>query len=355
MGMQMMNWNRIIKVLAMLWLATCGMQQAVHAAKGDGLDAKDAELTGERPNAGGAPTKIKISAFLFDVDSIDDANQRFSVDMFIEVSWLDSRLALPKRKRDGLLRTVPLDNIWTPKGLIINDRGLNRTLAQVARVDDNGNVKLQQRLVGQLSADFEFEDFPFDRQYLPVDIISYANSVNEVEFEVAFEMSEDEGAFGIEGWELVALDPKVSTLEQPGIDDVLPRATFVVGATRDVGYYLFTMFLPMTLIILMAWSVFWIPPDVIPARISISTAAIFSFVAFGFTIRSSLPQVSYLTRADVFVVGCTLLVFVALGVAVAGSRLANSDRMEQALRLSAIARVAYLLLFVLVLLGALAF
>ena len=92
----------------------------------------------------------------------------------------------------------------------------------------------------------------------------------------------------------------------------------------------------------------WLQPDIVPARIGISTASIFSLLALGFSIRLRLPAVSYMTRADIFVIGCTLLVFVALGVAVIGSRWASSDRMEQALRLNAIARWAYVGLFGLV-------
>jgi hypothetical protein len=105
------------------------------------------------------------------------------------------------------------------------------------------------------------------------------------------------------------------------------------------------MFLPMSLIVFMSWTVFWLQPDIVPARIGISTASIFSLLALGFSMRLSLPAVSYMTRADIFVIGCTLLVFVALGVAVIGSRWASADRMEQALRLNAIARWTYVGLF----------
>jgi hypothetical protein len=43
-----------------------------------------------------------------------------------------------------------------------------------------------------------------------------------------------------------------------------------------------------------------------------------------------------------------LMVFLALGVAVIGSRWANSDRMDEALRLNAVARWAYVGLFAIV-------
>ena len=319
-------------------------------AQAEVFDAAGAKLIRERPNSDGAATVVDIGVYVFDVDSIDDANQSFSIDMFATVSWNDPRLALPERKRGGLYRRVSLDEIWWPRGLIVNERGLTRLLPYMAEVDDLGNVRYQQRLIGELAVDLDFAEFPFDSQMLPIDFVSYANPVGDVKFSARSEKTGDDGSFGIEGWRLAMLEPQAGEFQIPGQLKPNPRLTFFIGAERDNGYYLLTMFLPMSLIILMAWSVFWLQPDIIPPRIGISTAAIFSFVAFGFTVRSNLPEVSYMTRADVFVTGCTLLVFLALGVAVEGSRLANAGRMDEALRMSAIARWAYLLLFALVVL-----
>ena len=55
-----------------------------------------------------------------------------------------------------------------------------------------------------------------------------------------------------------------------------------------------------------------------------------------------------MTRADPFALARTLLVFIALGATVIGSRFAASDRMAQALQLNATARWLYALLFVVV-------
>jgi len=134
----------------------------------------------------------------------------------------------------------------------------------------------------------------------------------------------------------------------PAVGLVRPRITFIVEAQRNARYYVLTMFLPMSLIIFMSWTAFWIQPNVVPPRIAISTASIFSLIAFGFSIRLSLPRVSYVTRADIFVIGCTLLVFLALGAAVIGSRWASADRLEQAERLNAVTRWVYVVLFVVV-------
>jgi hypothetical protein len=133
------------------------------------------------------------------------------------------------------------------------------------------------------------------------------------------------------------------TIPSHGI--VRPRLTYVIEAERDPKYYMLTMVLPMALIVFMAWSAYWLEPNVVNPRLGISTAAIFSLIALGVSIRLGLPPISYLTRADLFVIGCTVLVFLSLGVSVAVIRWANADQMKRALRLNRSARWIYLVLF----------
>ena len=318
------------------------------AVAAEGLESTDPRLVGERPNASGAPTLITVSVYLFDIDEIDDVNQRFSVDLFAYVTWQDSRLALPEAQQSGQVRTLPLNEIRTPRVLVLNDRGLSLQLPRVAEVDDLGNVELQQRVSGELAADLQFKEFPFDIQRLPIDIISYQYTPDEIRFSLNADIGGDDGSFSADGWRLRILDPEFGEFAVPTAGIVRPRLTHFIEAQRDTQYYLLTMFLPMSLIVFMSWMVFWLQPNIVPPRIAISTASIFSLIAFGFSVRLSLPRVSYMTRADIFVVGCTLLVVLALAVAVIGSRWANADRMEHALCLNAAARWIYVGLFCLV-------
>jgi len=312
-----------------------------------GLGSADNRLVEERPNPSGGATLVTFGVFIFDIDEIDDVNQRFRVDMFTATSWHDSRLALPESQRIGHNRSFPLDEIWTPRGLVINDRGLTGHLPRNASIDDLGNVVYRQRSSGELSVDLELKEFPFDTQLLPIDFVTYEHSPDEVQFSVNTDVRGDAASFSAAGWRMKIVEPEYGEFAIPAAGVVLPRLTYYIEAQRNARYYLLTMFLPMSLIIFMSWTVFWLQPDN-AARIGISTASIFSLLALGFSIRLSLPAVSYLTRADLFVIGCTLLVFVALGVAVIGGRWANSDRMERAVHLNAIARWAYVGLFGLV-------
>lgn len=304
-----------------------------------------AVLLGERPSSRGEPTVVGLDVFVIDVDEIDDVNQRFNVDMFVAARWHDPRLALPETERRGKVRFFAIDDIWTPRILLLNDRGLTPKLREGVEADDLGNMKFQNRFTGELKVDLQFQKFPFDVQQLPIEIVSYAYTTDEMQFSPTSAFISRADEFSIEGWQLKQLEPVVDVYIPPVDGAELPRLTYIIEATRDSDYYVLSMLVPMSLIIFMAWTVFWLQPEIVPSRIAISTASIFSLIALGVSIRLGLPKISYLTNADVFVLGCTLMVFIALGVAVIGSRWANSDQMARALKMNAIARWVYMLLF----------
>ncbi len=312
------------------------------------VDSSKARLIAERPNASGTSTEVTIRVFLVDIDNIDDVSQRFNVDVFVNISWQDPRLALPEEEQADQIRSFPMNSVWNPRGMIVNDRGLDPKLPLVVNVDALGNVVYRQRFAGELAVDLDLKDFPFDTQQLPIDVISYQYNPDEVRFSENSIIAADVGAFSVEGWGFRLLEPSFGEFSVPAVGVVRPRMTFVLEAQRHSQYFLATMFLPMSLIVFMSWTAFWIQPNVVPPRIAISTASIFSLIAFGFSIRLSLPRVSYLTRADLFVIGCTLLVFLALGAAVIGSRWAGADKLERAIRLNAVTRWVYVALFLVV-------
>ena len=328
------------------------LTQLSSVAAAQGLESPGSRLAGERPNAAGTATAVSVSLYVIDIDAIDDVNQRFSVDMFINVAWQDPRLALPEDQRLGQSRAFPLTDIWGPRGLIVNDRGLSPQLPQVADVDDLGNVQQRQRLSGELAVNLNLEEFPFDTQRLPIDFVSYQYSPGELRLSALASLMLDERPFSAVGWRFKMLEPELGEFTIPAAGISRPRLTFFVQAQRESQYFMLTTLLPMALIVFMSWTVFWLPPNVIPARVGISTASIFSLIAFGLSVRLSLPAVSYMTRADTFLIGCMLMVFLALGAAVLGSRWASVDRLEHALRLDAVARWVYVLLFIVVVAGA---
>ena len=103
------------------------------------------------------------------------------------------------------------------------------------------------------------------------------------------------------------------------------------------------------LIVLMAYAVFWLDPTVLGPQIGIATSTVFTLIAYNFALSNILPPISYHTRAALYLMGCMLLVFGALGEAVVTGVLAtNESQLALARRIDVIARFVYPVLFVVI-------
>jgi hypothetical protein len=322
---------------------------AVALAANAQSDSVAADLMGTRPNAGGEPDEITVGLGVLNIAEINDRDQVFMADLYIQVEWQDPRLAVDG-DAVGELRTFPLDAIWHPRLTIVNGRGLDLRLPEVATVDQQGNVVARQRLAGPLAVDLELHDFPFDTQRLPINVVSYEYSPSEIVFTAASRLVGKFDDLSGEGWIYEALEPErtVYRLQEGGRGG--SQISFAVMAERQAGYYVFTLALPMTLILFLAWMAHWLPVDVIPSRMGIATATVFSLIAFGVSFRLTLPKIPYLTDADRFVLYSTLLVLVSLAVTVASVRWASTDRQQAAENLTRQARLAFPFLYGLIVL-----
>lgn len=309
----------------------------------------ESDVTGSRPNAGGLPDEILVHMGLLDIVGIEDREKVFTIDLYLEVRWLDPRLALPDPNAASI-RTLPLSAIWTPRLTIINNRGLDSLLPEVATVDAQGNVVARLRLSGPLAVDLQLRDFPFDTQRLPIEIVSYQYTPSEIIFSEGSELIANLDKLSGDGWNYSAIAPERTVFRLRDDGRGAAGLTFAVVAKRDATYYLFTLALPMTLILFLAWMAHWIPVELHPARMGTASATVFSLIALGVSFRLTMPKITYLTVADYFSLFATLLVLVSLAVTIVTIRWASTDRKDAAERLARQTRFAFPFLYGLVIL-----
>ena len=132
-------------------------------------------------------------------------------------------------------------------------------------------------------------------------------------------------------------------------DRNVARIDFRLSAERDKKYYLLNVIMPLCLIVLRAWAVFWIDPSAIGPQVGFSTATVFTLIAYRFSLSYQLPKVSYFTRVDKFVLFSTIIVFIALGTAIATSKIASDGNRSGAKVIKNWSRYIYLFLFALIL------
>ena len=150
--------------------------------------------------------------------------------------------------------------------------------------------------------------------------------------------------FSVAGWNVDIGDVQISQIDRERRDSLV-RFTQRLVARRLSIFFVMKVVLPLCLIVFMAWVVFWIDPSDIGPQFGVATASVLTMIAFQFSLTRMLPPVSYLTRLDLFLLGATVLVFLALGEAAVSSRMARGGRTESARRLDLWSRWVYAALF----------
>ena len=246
------------------------------------------------------------------------------------------------------IRLFEMDEIWNPQLVILNQRNLKDYYEEYFRVDTSGNVQYVQRFFGELASPLDLKDYCFDEQALPIQVASTRYSPEELTLFYNEQLTGKRDVFSISGWTIELDDPQVKReyLAFQGRD--LARIDFPLICRRHTGYFFIKLLIPLSLIVLMAWAVFWIDPSALGPQIGLPTSAVLTFILFNFRIGQVLPRISYLTRIDRFVLGATFLVFLALGEAVATTVLARKEREALAKKIDKISRYLYVLLFAIV-------
>jgi hypothetical protein len=120
----------------------------------------------------------------------------------------------------------------------------------------------------------------------------------------------------IQGWYVGMPRLTASTTSRDQRSGTFARLDATFEMVRNWSYYAWKLGLPLTLIVLMAYAVYFIPPSAVPQQIGLGTTAMLTLIAYMLTLNSTLPRISYLTRADRFFVGSAVLVFLGLMKAV---------------------------------------
>lgn len=247
-----------------------------------------------------------------------------------------------------------LDQIWTPRVSIANETSsVVRKLPESAEVEPDGTVLYRQRYVGSFTQPLRLQSFPFDRQTFRIQFVAIRYRPNEVVF-VADENWIHDGLLKAAGisrsitlpdWTVERWDakPDFYTLT-PGLQ--YSAYVFEFTASRNVQHYILKVILPLILIVMMSWSVFWTEPTNSNTQFSIAVTSMLTLIAYRFAVDTQLPRLPYMTRLDAFFLVSTLLVFLSLIEVLVTTILDNNDQVARAKKLDRYCRVIVPIIFV---------
>ena len=168
----------------------------------------------------------------------------------------------------------------------------------VLRVKPNGTSSLTQAIEGVAKVNLKMWRFPFDRQRLEMVFRLVGFDASEIAFHASPIATSEKGPLTkVPQWILESIDASTRTLDASTPDGTGAASTFVVAVDvkRKPLFMLRLVVLPLGLIVVLSWSVFWMDRSSLGDRMSVSFVGILTAVAYQITLAGIVPSVSYLT------------------------------------------------------------
>jgi hypothetical protein len=306
-----------------------------------------------RPDPEGQPTVVGMALMFQDISRLSDVDQTMSADVYIAVRWRDPRLADPSRGEGSADCPDPGKQLWTP--LVEPENLRSRQLFYDKRflVDANGTVTLTRRILVEIANPLDLHDFPFDKHQFRITLWPAVSRTDEVVFHSLDSWLSINPDLSLLGWQVGAPAASVRESTRMGRGGTYSRYDVTIEFTRDWGYYALKLGVPLILIVLMAYTVYYIPPSAVAQQVGVGMTSMLTLVAYMLALGNSLPKISYLTRMDQLFVGCAVLVFLGLIKAILTTRWVQQEATHVIETVDRLGRWLYPIALLLVMLTAL--
>ncbi len=239
------------------------------------------------------PLEISVGVVLVDFARINAREESFDIQGYLSLSWRVPSLAGKGKRR--MFR----EELWAPNIDFVNALEPVKVQNEAAfHVSDDGLVEERVRFSGKFASPLDLKRFPLDEQHLEVHIEPFERDVGEVVFRVdRARVGRYDGAF-LSDWEIGGVHARCTTSRHTSLDQTRARFTLIIDIHRRSTFYIWRVVLPLILLVVASWGVFWVDPAQLQPQISTVVAVLLSIVVFNITIDFALPKVAYFTFID---------------------------------------------------------
>ena len=155
--------------------------------------------------------------------------------------------------------------------------------------------------IATLQSEFNFSAFPFDSQVLQIEIYKDVWDeyfVNLRSLLRSFEKIDIKEIDRIPDWDITNKALTAEYYFDNYQEDYMPKFIINLRIERNYVYYLYKIFVPICIILLVAWSALWIRPSQIEARLTVTIVCLLSLIAYNYIYEGDLPKLDYITLMD---------------------------------------------------------
>ncbi|PHN02515.1 hypothetical protein [Flavilitoribacter nigricans] len=289
-------------------------------ATGSAFQAKDPQ-----PDS----SDLFIGLTVLDVIEVDDTEENITAEFLFSMQWpVDSLWG----------REIPYAEDLVPRIELQYMNEVEPFFEKKIKIDERGMARFNQRVIGTFRHQFDFTEFPFDKQDWKLSFFHIGDHFYRLIPDTVY-MGLHEDFIDPPNWRTSFEGVADSQMRGPGPD--IKALAFRFQLRRNSKYYVWKVLVPIGLIVLMSWGVFWIRPEEISAQLTVSVTAILTLVAFQFSVSQLVPPLSYLTLLDKFSIGADFLVFLAFLESLVTSFQAQAGRHRLSARIDRFSRWAF--------------
>jgi hypothetical protein len=263
----------------------------------------------------GNKVEVRVGLYMLNLVALDEVHQTFTCTGYLTEKWKDPRLSFSSSADSHDKRYYKREDIWFPQLQFDNSAEPRRETTYLLSVMPDGGVEYVVKFAVTVSSNMELRAFPFDSQELSIYVRPFAGDVKRVALTI------DPDATGVSGapftplplWDTGQMNYRLISEDLAGGYTVHTLAVFAMHVKRQSDYYVFKIFLPLTLMVAVSWGALWIPPGDLNSQLVISITTILTLATFSVALSNILPPVPYLTFCDMFFLVCFVFVLFSIG------------------------------------------
>ena len=248
---------------------------------------------------------VRTSFELQDINEIDDAAETFEFTGVLTLKWHDPRQAfdpavagVDEKIFQGDYQFNELATGWYPQVVLVNESGMYQTSGVVLRLQPDGTSTLTETLNAAAESKIDMHRFPFDGHRLEAvfEVLGFDKDevLLQAESDAAGSLS---GKVRVPQWTVTGVSASVRDrpASYAGRRGVSSAFVVSVDVQRQPFYTIRLVVLPLIVIVLLSFSVFWMDRSSVGDRISVSFIGILTGVAYQLVMSEGMPHISYVT------------------------------------------------------------
>jgi hypothetical protein len=257
------------------------------------------------PPKGAGPVVVRARFEFHDINEINDGAETFEFAGVLTLKWHDPRQAfdpavvgVDEKIFQGGYQFNELSTGWYPQVVLVNESGLYQKNGVVLRVQPDGTSTLIETLNATAEAEFNMSRFPFDGQRLEAVFEVLGFDRDEVLLQVESDAASSFASnVRVPQWTITGASASVrdSAASYAGRRRVSSAFVVSVDVQRESFYMRRLVIIPLVMIVLLSFSVFWMDRSSLGDRLSVSFIGILTGVAYQLMLSEQLPRISYVT------------------------------------------------------------